>query len=210
LALSLILEGWGATARLVWSRTFGTQQRYLFVQYLKAPAAPVDFPMETQGIVLRAMTEADLRDPRVRRHEPADADRLCDAIVATRQGQVVGAAWYTDSVHPEKPWYAVVEPHLLSPAWFDANLFVLPGEKGVAWLISKHAADRLASLGVRCTVAEVGVENKRSILLMRLMGAKIVAQMSVRRCFGHTTVTVQPIDRDRGSGLAGTARPASG
>jgi hypothetical protein len=197
LLLSLRVDGLAPTVKRAWTHLFGTEERYVFVQYLTPPAAPVEFPIETNGLVVRQMMESDLRDPRVKRHEPHEVDRLREAVVATRQGQIVGAAWYTDSVTAEQPWYRAVEPHLIRPAWFDANIFVVAGDKGAAWAISKHATDRVATQGVRCTVALVGARNKRSILLLRLLGAKMVAQMSVRHWFGRTTVAVEPIAKDQ-------------
>jgi len=195
--LSLRVDGLGPTVKRFWTHLFGTEERYVFVQYLTPAVAPVELPVETNGLVVRQMLESDLRDPRVKRHEPHEVDRLREAVVATRQGRIVGAAWYTDSVTAEQPWYRAVEPHLVQPAWFDANIFVVPGDKGAAWAISKHATDRVAARGVRCTVALVGVHNKRSILLLRLLGAKMVAQLSARHRFGHTTIAVQPITTDR-------------
>ncbi len=181
----------------MWLRLFGTEERYVFVQHLKQPDAPVELPIETNGVVVRQMTDRDRADIRIKRHEPHDNDPLAEAVVATRHDRIVGAAWYTDSVNAEQPWYRVVEPHLILPALFDANIFVVPGDKAAAWAISKYATDRVASTGVRSTVALVGAHNKRSILLLRLLGAKIVARISIRHRFGSTTTVVEPVATDR-------------
>lgn len=195
--LSLQVDGLGPTIRRGWTRLFGTEDRYVFVQYLKPPAAPFELPIETNGVVVRQLSESDRADVRIKRHEPHDNDRLAEAVVATRHGQIVGAAWYTDSVNAGQPWYRAVEPHLILPALFDANIFVVPGDKAAAWAISKYATDRVASTGVRSTVALVGTHNKRSILLLRLLGAKIVARISVRHRFGSTTTVVEPVATDQ-------------
>ena len=199
--LSLQADGLGPTISRLWTRLFGSEDRYVFVQYLKPPATPVEFPIETNGVVVRQLTESDRADIRIRRHEPHDVDRLAAAVVATRQGQIVGAAWYTDSVTAEQPWYRAVQPHLILPALFDANIFVVPGDKAAAWAISKHATDRVASTGVRTTVALVGTHNKRSILLLRLLGAKIVARIWVRHWCGYTTTVVAPVTADQNAAV---------
>lgn len=196
LALSLRVDGLGATLRQVWRHLFGAESRYVFVQLLKAPPTPLQLPVEMNGLVVRQMTARDREERRVARHEPPDMDRLALGVVATRHNQIVGAAWYTDTVTPAQPWYAATEPHVIRPALLDANLFVVPGEKAAGWAISKSATDALASTGVRSTVALVSVHNKRSILLLRLFGAKIVARLSVRRRFGYTTTVVEPTFAD--------------
>ena len=206
--LSLRADGLRPTCATAWARVFSTQSRYVFVQPLKTPRVPVRLPVETNGLLVRQMTARDRSDVRVRWHEPSDVDRLALGLVATRSGHIVGAAWYTDSVTPAQPWYDVVEPYLIRPAWFDANLFVQAGEKGAAWAISKNAADVLASTGIGSTVAVVGSHNAPSILLLRLCGAKIVARMSVRRRFGHGTVVVEPVTEDRSAALG--SRDAAG
>ena len=192
--------------RRAWAHVFGTEHRYVFVQYMDPPSGQTALPVEMNGILVRQMTSDDLRDLRVRRHEPQDADRLALGVVATRQGQIVGAAWYTDSVSPAQPWYPIVEPHLRHPAWFDANTFVVPGDKGAAWAISKSATDAVALAGVRSTVALVGVDNKPSIFLLRLLGAKIVARMTVRRWLGYPTAVVEPVAEDRDAAIAAPAK----
>jgi hypothetical protein len=196
--LSLRVEGLRPTIRYAWARIFSTEDRYLFVQYLKPPPTPVTLPVEINGIVVRRMTERDRDDLRVRRHEPREADRLLLGVVGERGGQIVGAAWYTDYVKPTQPWYRAVEPHLIHPVWYDTNIFAVPGEKAAAWTIFKTATDVLASSGIRTTVALVTTINKPSIFLLRLCGAKIVARMSVRRVFGYRTSVVEPVTEDKG------------
>jgi hypothetical protein len=199
--LSVRVDGLATTMRRVWTHLFGTEQRYLFVQYMNPPSGQTALPVEMNGIIMRQMTADDLRDLRVRLYEPQDADRLVLGVVATRQGQIVGAAWYTDCVTPAQPWYQIVEPHLRRPAWFDANIFVIPGEKGAAWAISKNATDAVALAGIRSTVSLVGVDNKPSILLLRLLGAKLVGRVSIRHRFGYTTTAVTAITQDKDSAL---------
>lgn len=188
------------TARRVWTRLFGTEHFYVFVRYLKPPPQPVEFPVETNGVVVRHMLESDLADIRVKRHEPRDA-RLSGAVVATRQDQIVGAAWYMDSVTAEQPWSQAVERHLVAPARFTSNIFVVPGDKAAAWAIAKSATDQLATAGVRTIVGVVGVHNPRSILMSRLLGARVVARMAVRYWFGHRTNAVEPVTEDRDAAI---------
>ncbi len=153
-------------------------------------------------MVVRQMTAHDRDDLRVRRHEPREADRLLLGVVGTRNGQIVGAAWYTDYVSPVQPWYRAVEPHLIQPVWYDTNIFAVPGEKGAAWTIFKTATDVLATRGIRSTVALVTTNNKPSIFLLRLCGAKIVARMSVRRSLGYRTSVVEPVTEDKDAAIA--------
>jgi len=195
--LSLRVDGLGPSMRHAWARSFGTDCRYVFVQHLKPPLAPVTLPVEAKGVIVRQMTERDRDDPRVRRHEPRDDGPIALGVVATRNGQIVGASWYTDGVTPAQEWYRVVEPHLIRPAWYDANIFVVPGEKGAAWTLFKTATDVVASAGIRCTVALVGVQNAPSILQLRLLGAKVVARRTVRRRLGYRTSVVEPVTEDK-------------
>ena len=207
LLLSVRVDGLRPTLGRAWIRLFGTEDRCVFVQYFKPPSAPVELPVEANGLVVRRMTESDRRDARVRRYEPDDVNHLAEGFVATRHSQIVGAAWYTDSVTTDQPWYRAVEPHLVFPAWLDANIFVVPGDKGAAWAISKTAADRLGAAGICSTVALVGAHNRRSILLLRFVGAKMVARLSVRHWFGHTTTVVQSVTDDHDNAV--TARRAA-
>jgi hypothetical protein len=196
-ALSVQVDGLRSTLGRLWMHLVGTEDRCVFVQYFKPPAHPIELPVEVKGFVVRAMTEADRRDARVRRHEPAEVAQIAAGFVATRDERIVGAAWYTDSVNGEQPWYQVVQAHLAPPAWFDANIFVVAGEKGAAWAISKAAADSLGAAGIRSTVSVVGAHNKPSILLLRLLGAKMVARLSVQHRFGRTTTVVHAVsDQD--------------
>ena len=195
--LSVRVHGLASTVRRAWTHLFGTEDRCVFVQYHKPPSVPVELPVEVKGLIVRHMTEHDRRDAWVRRHEPDDIGCLAEAFVATRREQIVGAAWYTHSVTPAQPWYRAAEPHLVPPAWLDANLFVVPGDKGAAWAISKTAADYLGAAGIRSTVALVAAHNKRSILLLRLLGAKMVARISLRHWFGQTSAVVEPVAQDQ-------------
>jgi hypothetical protein len=200
--LSLRVEGLRPTIRYAWARVSSTEDRYLFVQHLKLPPVPVTLPVEVNGIVVRQMTAHDRDDLRVRRREPREADRLLLGVVGTRNGQIVGAAWYTDYVSPAQPWYRAVEPHLIQPALYDTNIFAVPGEKGAAWTIFKTATDVLATRGIRSTVAVVGVRNTPSILLLRLLGAKIAARMTVRRWLGYRIDVVEPVTEDKDTAIA--------
>lgn len=146
---------------------------------------------------MRHMEEGDRADVHVRLHEPRGAYRSAYAAVATRAGRIVGAAWYTDSVSPNQPWYRVVEPHIRPRALFTANIFVVPGDKGAAWAISKGAAAGLATAGVRTLVSLIGTNNQRSILMARLVGCKMIARVCVRRRFGRATTVIEPITEDR-------------
>jgi len=162
--------------------------------------------VQLNGIVVRQMQASDLQNPRVLWHEPATPYRLAEGMVATREGEIVGAAWYVDSVNEEQPWYRVVEPHLATPARFAVNLFVAPGDKGAAWVLGRTATDALASSGVRTIVGIIAAKNTRSILMTRLLGSKMVARITVRRRFGRTTTTVQPVEDDRRSGITTAPR----
>jgi len=201
LLLSLRLDGPAATAKQAWTRLFGEQQSYVFVRHLTPPPLPVAFPVERNGLVVRQMQPSDLRDLRVRRYEPAVPHTLSDGVVAVRDGRVVGAAWYTDSVNAQQPWYDVVRPHVVSPARFTANLFVVPGDKGAAWALAKAASDCLAVAGIRTIVGVIGVQNAPSILMSRLLGSKMVGRMLVRHRFGHTAVSVEALSEDRDAGI---------
>src|SRR5207247_2492062 len=116
--------------------------------HLQAPPTRVELPLEINGVVVRHMTESDLTNILLRRSQPRDLRRPAEAVVATRAGLIVGAAWYTSSVTPEQPWYHAVEPHLILPARATASFFVVPGDKAAAWAIARSATDQLASSGV--------------------------------------------------------------
>jgi hypothetical protein len=200
--LSLRLEGPRSTLQRTWTRLFGTRESCIFVRPLKPPATPVRLPTELNGVVVRQMQASDLQDPQVLWHEPATPYRLSEGVVATRDGQIVGAAWYVDSA-AEQPWYRAVERHLASPARFAVNLFVAPGDKGAAWVLGRTATDALASAGVRTIVGIINAKNTRSILMTRLLGSKMVARITTRRRFGRTTTTVEAVADDRESGITG-------
>ncbi len=209
LLFSLKMDGFAVTLRRLWAFQFGRQDWYVFVRYLEPPATPVEFPIEAKGMIIRRMTEGDVDEiaPLI----PFDADRralrdrrirmrklLPDAVVAVRGDRIVGAAWYTDTVTPEQPWYAAIERYVVPPARLTANIFALPGEKGAAWAVAKHASDRLASLGIRTIVGVIQCDNKPSILMSRMLGGKVVARQSIRQWFGHRTIIVEPTP-DRGA-----------
>jgi hypothetical protein len=202
LLLSLRVDGLRPTLQRIWAGLFGTEDRYVFVQYYTPPATPIVLPVEMNGVVVRRLTASDAQDLQIKWHEPRDVDRVAVAVVATRQGQIVGAAWYTDAVTPDQPWYQAVQPHLALPALSDANLFVVPGDKAAGWAISKIATDQVASRGVRSTVALVSTHNKRSIFLLRLLGAKIVARIRIRRWFGYTTTAVESVAADQDAAVS--------
>ena len=208
--LSLQVDGLVATAKRVRTHMLGREERYVFVQHLEPPSKPVQLPVETQGVVIRQMTKEDRTDTRVRWYEPVDVHRLALGVVATREGRIAGAQWFTDSVTPDQPWYQAVEPHLIPPARFDANTFAVPGDRSVAWALVKTATDALATAGVRSTVALVGTENKRSIFLLRLSGAKIVARMQVRHLFGHRTTSVELVAEDKDTATRTAANNRTG
>lgn len=196
------MDGPGTTVRRARTRIFGEEQAYVFVRYLKPPSIPIIFPADTNGVMVREMEPGDLNDQRVSRYEPATPHRLSDGIVAIRDGRIVGAAWYTDAVTPAQSWYQAVEPHLIPPTRFTANIFVVPGDKGAAWALAKTASECLATTGVRTIVGVVGVQNTPSILMSRMLGSKMVARLSLRHRFGRTTTTVLPVDTDRDAGLS--------
>lgn len=206
LLLSLRLDGLLPTVALAWSRLFSEQEACVFVRQLEAPATPVRFPVEANGVVVRRMQASDLLDLRVRRHEPPIAHALADGVVAILDGRMVGAAWYTDSVGTQQPWYHAVEPHLRLPARLTANIFVVPGAKGAAWALAKTATDALATDGVRCIVGVIGAENAPSILMSRMLGSRLVARLTVRRRFGRVSTQVELVGADRKSGLSVAGR----
>ena len=208
LLLSLRVDGPGATVRRIWTRLFGQEHRYVFVRYLRPPATPVEFPLEANGIVVRYMNDSDRTNLQVQRYQPRDLRHLAEAVVATRAGQIVGAAWYTDSVTAEQPWYRAVEPHLIPPAQLTENIFVVAGDKAAAWAIAKGASDRLATAGVRTIVGLVGSHNKPSILMSRLLGAKMVAEISVRHRFGHSTTVVETVIADQDAAITTSSKAA--
>ena len=206
--LSLQMDGLRVTVRRVWTRLFGTEEWYVFVRRLAPQSRPVMLPVETKGIIVRRMTNNDV--PTVALLMPFELDqrplrerrrrlrhRLADAIVATREGRIVGAAWYVDSVHEDQPWYRSVERHLVSPARLTANIFAVPGEKGAAWAVAKQANDQLASAGVRSVVGLIRSTNRPSMLVSRLLGGKIVARQRVHYRFGSRTIVVEAVTDDQ-------------
>jgi len=198
------MDGPGATVRRAWTRLFGEEQAYVFVRYLKPPPTPITFPANANGVVVREMDQNDLTDQRIRRYQPATPHRVSDGVVAIRDGRIVGAAWYTDAVTVAQPWFQAVEPHLIPPARFTANIFVAPGDKGAAWALAKTASECLATAGVRTIVGVIGIQNTPSILMSRMLGSKMVARLSLRHRFGRTTTTVLPVDTDRDTGISPT------
>jgi hypothetical protein len=210
LLLSLRVDGPAAIVRRIRIRLFGVEQRYIFIRHLQAPPTPIEFPFEINGIVVRYMEESDLTNVLLRRSQPRDLRHPAEAVVATRAGQIVGAAWYTSSVTPEQPWYQVVEPHLIPPARATASFFVVPGDKAAAWAIAKSAADQLASSGVRTIVGVIASHNKRSILMSRLLGSRMVAQMSVRHRFGYSTTVVAAVSTDQDNAITTSSKAVRG
>jgi hypothetical protein len=196
------MDGAGATVRRAWSRLFGEEQAYVFVRYLQPPPTPVTFPADANGVTLRKLEPGDLNDRRIRRYKPATPHSPSDAIVAIRDGQIVGAAWYTDTVTAAQPWYKAVAPHLIPPARFTANIFVVPGDKRASWALAKTASECLASAGVRTIVGVIGARNAPSILMSRMLGSRMVARMSLRHRLGRTTTTVQPVGSDSDAGIS--------
>ena len=207
LILSLRLDGPGATVKRIRAHLFAQELRYVFVRHLRPPSTPVELPAETNGIVVRYMTESDLANPYIRRYQPRRLRHPYEAVIAARAGRIVGAAWYTNAVTPEQPWYRAVEPHLIPPARLHENMFVLPGDKAAAWALAKTATDRLATTGIRTVVGVIGAHNKPSILMSRLLGARLVAQMWVRRRFGRGTTVVEAVTGDRDAAIT-TSRNA--
>ena len=202
LILSLRLDGPGATVKRIGAYLFGQEQRYVFVRHLRPPSTPVELPTETNGIAVRYMMGSDLANIHIRRYQPRNLRHPYEAVVAARAGQIVGAAWYTDAVTADQPWYRAVEPHLIPPARLHENMFVLPGDKAAAWALAKTATDRLATTGIRTIVGVIGSHNKPSILMSRLLGGRMVARMSVRRRFGHSTTVVEAVTNDRDAAVA--------
>jgi L-amino acid N-acyltransferase YncA len=194
--LSVQMDGLGTTIQRGWTRLFGHEEWYVFVRHLDPPPTPVMFPIESNGITVRLMTESDLDE--VARLLPFDMDRrplqerrarmrsrIADAVVATRPGRIVGAAFFTDAVTAEQPWYQAVERHLIPPVRLTAQIFVTTGEKGTAWALAKHANDRLAAQGIRTIVGVIAADNKPSMFVSRLLGGKLVARKSDRYWFGR-------------------------
>jgi hypothetical protein len=200
--LSLRMDGLRLTLRRARTHLFGVEHYYVFVRHLEPPPEAVEFPIEANGIVVRAMTERDRADILIRRREPRAVQGPCEGMVATRDGRIVGAAWYADTVTAKQPWYRTAEPHLILPARLTASMFVVPGDKGAAWALTKSASDRLASAGVRSIVGLVGVGNARSVVMSRLLGAKMVARVSVRYRLGRRLTTVETVATDSDTGIA--------
>lgn len=202
--LSLRLDGLGPTLRRLRARLFGLDRRYVFVRSLEVPPHPVHLPVEEKGIVVRLMEAGDRTDLRLQRHEPPEARRPCDAIVATSQGRIVGAAWYADVVTREQPWFEAVWPHVVEPARFTASIFIVPGEKAAAYTIAKTGSDWLATKGVRTIVGMVGASNKPSILMTRLLGGKMVARVTIRSSWGRRTTQVERLEKDVDTAIRGS------
>ena len=202
LILSLRLDGPGATVKRIGAYLFAHEQRYVFVRHLRPPSTPVELPTETNGIAVRYMMGSDLANIHIRRYQPRNLRHPYEAVVAARAGQIVGAAWYTGAVTADQPWYRAIAPHLIPPARLHENMFVLPGDKAAAWALAKTATDRLATTGIRTIVGVIGSHNKPSILMSRLLGGRMVARMSVRRRFGHSTTVVEAVTNDRDAAVA--------
>jgi hypothetical protein len=202
--LSLRMDGLRSTIRRGWARLFGSEEWYVFVRHLAAPAAAVPFAAETAQVTLRPMVEGDLEE--VARLLPFDLDRrpapqrierirngLSEAVVATRAGRIVGAVWFADTVNHQQPWYEAIRSHLTLPTRLTVNVFVVPGQKAAAWAMMKHGNERLAAAGVRSVVGLIQASNKAAILMSRMLGSKMVARQSVRYWFGHRTTAVEPM-----------------
>jgi len=194
-------EGWGKTLRRAQNRLFGVDERYIFVRRPKPPAAPLTLPIEQQGVVVRAATPADADDMNMRQHRPRDQQPVVDVFVATRDGRIVGAAWYTDIVNAAQPWYAVVAPHVDAPAVFTANIFVVPGDKGASWALVKTANEALAQRGIRTIVGMISTHNAPSILMARLLGARLCALVTIRYWLGLSRITVAAVQKDTDAAL---------
>jgi hypothetical protein len=204
LRFCLKMDGWRGTFRRAWVRAFSADDWLVYVRYLEPPAAPAAFPVEANGVTLRAMTDADiddlarllpfdlLRRPLKERHERLAKHRE-DVIVATRAGRIVGAALYADQV-AEQPWYTTIADQLVWPARLTYFVFVVPGEKAAAWVIAKHGAGgRLPSIGIRALVSQIRAGNRTAILMAQLTGAKLAARMSMRHRWGRTTTVIERV-----------------
>ena len=215
---SLRSDGLRITLNRAWVRVFGVEEYYLFVRHLAAPAAAVELPLLVNGVTLREVQDGDLDE--VARLFPFDLlpyglrDRrrrlqhhLADGFVAVRDGRVVGAAWYLAQVTPDQSFYAVVQPHVLLPARVTRFLLVIPGEKAAAWVISKHATERLATQGVRTIVSRIPAYNKPSMLVARMLGAKMVGREVARYRFGCQQWSTEPVGEAQAFN-AGTAKDA--
>jgi hypothetical protein len=208
--LSVRMDGFGATIRRGWARLFGEESWCVFVRHLQPPKTQVEFPFEKNGMTIRRMTESDV--DAVATAMPFDLDRqplperrvrlrqrLPGAVVATRDGRVVAAVFYTEAVNEQQPWYPAVAPHLVPPARFTANIFALPDARGAAWAVAKHGNDWLAACGVRTVVGLIRSDNAPSILVSRLLGSKIVARRSDRYLFGWRRTTIEAATESRKS-----------
>jgi hypothetical protein len=194
-------EGWGPTLRRAATRLLGVDERYVFARHPAPPAAPLAMPVEQRGVVVRRATPADAGDATMRQHCPRDPHPLVEVFVATRDGRIVGAAWYTDGVVAAQPWYAAVLPHVESPAVFTANVFVAPGDRGASWALVKTADEALAQRGIRTIVGVISSHNKPSILMARLRGARLCARVRIRYCLGWPRVSVAAVTTDDDAAL---------
>lgn len=203
LLLSLRGQGLRPTLRRIRHRLFGAESRYIFVRYLEAPDAAFALPASDKGITVRALCDRDASAFLVRRYTPREARVYpTQALVAANGDELVGAIWYTEAVAPEQPWFAVVEPHLRTPAVFTANLYIRSDAKGAAWALVKLGSDFLASKGIRTIVGDVSTTNRPSILMTRLLGGRIVARVDIRYWWGCRATTVAPVDADRDTALS--------
>ncbi len=196
LYLRLLADGPTATLRLAAKRLFGSDQRLVFVRHHDAPAERLTFPFEENGICVRDMEEADLRDLQVRKHQPRAARDITHTFVATKGTAIVGAAWYSDSIDERQPWYAAVRSQIEAPSRLTENYYVLRDVKGAAAVLTKAASQRLAEQGVRTIVGIIGADNKASILMSRLLGGKHAATIEISYRFGIASKRIVPITRD--------------
>ncbi len=201
--LALREEGPRLTAERIWTRLFGTEEYVVFIRPLEAAAEPFTLPVEIKGATVRPMREEDIDT--VARLMPFSLSRMPlaerraslargwrESAVAQCGERLVGAVWYLDSVGPNQPFYAVAKPYIREPARLTAGMFVIPGEKVGSWAMVNAASQRLAALGVRCTVSAVRAGNKASMIMSRMHNGTLVARVSIRYRFGRRTTHAEP------------------
>lgn len=208
LLLSYQTAGLRGTLRHASRRLFGREDVFVLLRYLSPVTRAVELPVEVNGFLVRRMSEVDL--DRVAQLIPSDLTlrsfavrrrmlRQCleESFVVIREGNIVGASWYTAAVNRRQPWYRLLEGDLISPLRLNVGIFVIPGAKGAAWTLARTASDVLAARGVRTVVGVVRARNQSSLVLSRLLGSRVVARQATRYFFGRAISWAERIDDTR-------------
>ncbi|MCX8071361.1 MAG: hypothetical protein N3C12_02760 [Candidatus Binatia bacterium] len=208
-------NGLRKTTRMALHRCFGEEEWLGLIRYLEAPKTPLSLPKQVNGVTIRLLdresldTAVRLPESRVWLLPPHRRRQMMEewverALIAEKDGRLVGIVCYVDCPGQSQPWYSVVEPWLRQPARLTKLLYAKPGERGVAWALATCGTEWCASQGVRSILSWIQATNRSSLLVNRLQGGKIVGRMRKRFRLGRETVTCWP------EGVSDTAKSALG